>query len=285
MFRKGLFLGCTVLLVSWLIGPTAWSAAPIPAIHVIADGYYLGFDTTPRVVDGRILVPWRWLATFYGFDVEYNAETRVVTTRGNGHTVVLTVGVRQARVDGQAVALDVPPLIADGRLLVPLRFASEALGLAVRWEESTRTAFLTGGKPPAEPVPPLRVSEPWSARRWEVINIESAQEGEVFRSTVPAEAAVLQRLADGWQKAVPGVHPEIRLPAAGFSGTSVRLDLAGEAASVQIAWRCRTTGCGPNSEGYVYISFTHDGQSRTILVHAPELADAVRTFPMERPVQ
>ncbi|MDZ4042371.1 MAG: ABC transporter substrate-binding protein [Eubacteriales bacterium] len=52
-----------------------------------------------------------------------------------------TVGVR---VDGQRLALDVPPVVDGGRTLVPLRAIFEALGAEVSWDEGTRKA--TGKK-------------------------------------------------------------------------------------------------------------------------------------------
>ena len=45
--------------------------------------------------------------------------------------IVLGVGESTATVDGQEVELDVPALIVNGRVLVPLRFVSEALGARV----------------------------------------------------------------------------------------------------------------------------------------------------------
>lgn len=43
-------------------------------------------------------------------------------------------------VDGSPVASDVPPLLIDGRVLVPLRWVAEALDCEVSWDEATWTA-------------------------------------------------------------------------------------------------------------------------------------------------
>jgi|GEM_PF-2845225 len=42
--------------------------------------------------------------------------------------------------DGQKLAMDVPPVIVGGRTLVPLRAIMEALGARVEWDQETRTA-------------------------------------------------------------------------------------------------------------------------------------------------
>lgn len=49
----------------------------------------------------------------------------------------------QVVVDGQALQFDVPPVVENGRVLVPLRFVSEALGATVDWNEATQTATIT----------------------------------------------------------------------------------------------------------------------------------------------
>jgi uncharacterized YkwD family protein len=40
--------------------------------------------------------------------------------------------------------MDVPPTIANGRTLVPVRFISEVLGFNVKWDEQTRAVIITG---------------------------------------------------------------------------------------------------------------------------------------------
>ena len=48
-------------------------------------------------------------------------------------------------VNGQTVTTDVPPQIIDGRVMVPIRFVSEALGATVSWDASQRTVVVSGG--------------------------------------------------------------------------------------------------------------------------------------------
>lgn len=43
-------------------------------------------------------------------------------------------------VNGQKISFDVPPMIADGRTLVPLRAIFEAMGAVVTWDGTTQTA-------------------------------------------------------------------------------------------------------------------------------------------------
>lgn len=48
-------------------------------------------------------------------------------------------------VNGAVVRADVPPVIVDGRTLVPIRVVSESLGAQVSWEATTRVATIVSG--------------------------------------------------------------------------------------------------------------------------------------------
>ena len=45
-------------------------------------------------------------------------------------------------VGGKVVTIDAPPVIVNGRTLVPLRFIAEIIGFEVQWDSETRTVFL-----------------------------------------------------------------------------------------------------------------------------------------------
>ena len=65
--------------------------------------------------------------------------------------IELYVDYSVATVDGKDIPIDaddssVTPIIRDNRTLLPVRFIAENLGMAVAWEESTRTVTLSGDK-------------------------------------------------------------------------------------------------------------------------------------------
>jgi len=51
----------------------------------------------------------------------------------------------KVKVNGQLLALDVEPIIVDGRMMVPLRAIFEALNATVEWREETRTVIAKKG--------------------------------------------------------------------------------------------------------------------------------------------
>jgi len=49
-------------------------------------------------------------------------------------------------VDGNEIQCDVPPQIIDGRTMVPVRFAAQALGATVAWDEAANAVIITSAK-------------------------------------------------------------------------------------------------------------------------------------------
>lgn len=137
-------------------------ASAEPSIHTTLDGRNLTFDQPPVMQEGRVLVPLRGLFESLGADVLYNSATRNIKATAGSRTVELTLGERQAFIDGQQVYLDVAANTISGRTMVPLRFVSEALGAEVAWRPSTKTvAIASTGTPSAgteQPAPEVSTS-------------------------------------------------------------------------------------------------------------------------------
>ncbi|MCX6097088.1 MAG: stalk domain-containing protein, partial [Caldiserica bacterium] len=107
------------------------------------DGQVVTLDTPPVIVSGRTLVPLRAIIEGLGGAITWVPETRSVEVQFNGTTLLLQIGNRTAVVNGEAVTLDVPAAIMNGRTLLPVRFVSEHLGSDVQWEELTKTVTIT----------------------------------------------------------------------------------------------------------------------------------------------
>jgi len=107
------------------------------------DGQTVTLDTPPVIVSGRTLVPLRAIIEGLGGAVTWVPETRSVEVGFNGTTLLLQIGNRTAVVNGEAVTMDVPAAIMNGRTMLPVRFVSEHLGADVQWEELTKTVTIT----------------------------------------------------------------------------------------------------------------------------------------------
>lgn len=112
-------------------------------ISVLYDGKRIGFDQLPVIENGRTLVPLRAIFEKIGAAVEWDGETQTVTATKDDVTVSLTINNTTATKNGQAITLDVPAKIVNGRTLVPVRFVSDCFGVGVDWNGDIQTVILT----------------------------------------------------------------------------------------------------------------------------------------------
>lgn len=142
MFKRksrflAIILACVVVFTAFPI--MAGAANPV---KVVLDGKELIFDASPQIIQGRTMVPFRALAEQIGADVKWDEATKQVTVIKGNSTVKLTIGSKQADLNGAAITLDSEPVIIKERTLVPLRFIGESLGIWVNWNGGTSTVSL-----------------------------------------------------------------------------------------------------------------------------------------------
>jgi hypothetical protein len=124
--------------------PTAPPAASSASeIKVVLNGNLLSFDVSPRMVNGRTLIPMRAIFEALGATVDWNRDTQTVNAVKDGITVSLQIGSYDLVRNGHNFTLDVPAQIIDGRTFVPIRAIAEAFGVDVVWDGSTQTVIIT----------------------------------------------------------------------------------------------------------------------------------------------
>ncbi len=133
-----------VLAAMMLISMASFSASAEDAITVTLDGAAIEFaDQAPTIVEGRTLVPLRAIFEALGASVEWNGETRTVTSAKGDTAIELSIDSTSLYVNGEVKTLDVPAMIINGRTMVPARAIAEAYGVEVAWDGETRTVILT----------------------------------------------------------------------------------------------------------------------------------------------
>lgn len=115
------------------------SAQPIT---VTLDGNKLTFEVEPVLENGRVLVPLRSIFEALGARVDWDEATSTVTAVKGNDTIQLVAGRKTAYRNGNALELDMPAKIVQGRMLVPVRFVSESLNARVDWDDVSRTVVI-----------------------------------------------------------------------------------------------------------------------------------------------
>lgn len=126
---------------------SAASEAAASAIAVQLNGQALSFtDAVPQVKDERTFLPFRAVFEAMGAEVSYDAATNQVSATRGGTTVTMTLGSTEATITADGVSttltMDVAPYAADNRTFVPVRFAAQAFGCAVGWDQDDSTVIL-----------------------------------------------------------------------------------------------------------------------------------------------
>jgi len=109
-------------------------------------------DVARAAMEGNLTVGIRGLDTADWNDATVNLATAVIGRIGDavvGRASVFTIGALSFVRDGVSSAIDAPPVIVEGRTLLPLRFAALAVGVSedsILWDPVRRTVTLIGDR-------------------------------------------------------------------------------------------------------------------------------------------
>ena len=136
-------------LTAVLVAVVAFSAAPgfaeasNPDIQVSVDGKRVVFDVPPKLIQDRTFVPLRAVLEAMGAKVWWDQNLQTGYAEKDGVTIRMPLGSYQIYRNGQVIEMDVPIQMVQNRLLIPLRFASQALGGVVDWRAATSTSSMS----------------------------------------------------------------------------------------------------------------------------------------------
>ena len=102
----------------------------------------------PQIINDRTMVPLRAIFEALGASVEWNQETKTVTSTKGDTTIKLTIDSNTMYVNDNAVTLDSPACVVNDRTLVPVRAISEAYKTKVDWNGDTRTVTISSDNIP-----------------------------------------------------------------------------------------------------------------------------------------
>ena len=100
------------------------------------------FDVAPEILEGSTMVPLRGVVDKFGADVTRDATSNSATVKMGDNTVTVQVDNKKATVNGKEITLTVSPVLKNGRVLIPLRFISQGIGLDVNWDDVTNSIIV-----------------------------------------------------------------------------------------------------------------------------------------------
>jgi len=141
------FLIVVLTVISLLISVTAVAQQEL---KVKIDGEFVEFDVKPIIKNNRALVPARKVFEKLGAEVKWDQKTQTAWIKKEYMSIEITVGKDEIYIHRnfdftgipQKVELDVPAMIINGRLLVPVRVVAEGLGANILWDQDNYTVII-----------------------------------------------------------------------------------------------------------------------------------------------
>ncbi len=144
-----------ILMVTLVWVLTFCFASPSLAAQILVDLEEVKTEVAPQIINQRTMVPVRAIAEMVGCRVEWIADQQQVEIydpASNGLIIEMQIGNKTANYSkfdamlndrvGIEYELDSPPVIINGRTLVPLRFISEAIGYKVDYNVDNGDVYL-----------------------------------------------------------------------------------------------------------------------------------------------
>lgn len=152
-YRKWMLSLLVLMLFLPLWSPGARAAAV--QITIELDGEALVSDVPPYITTSNVtMVPISVISKGLNAGVVWNQMNKTVTITQGETVLKLTSGKKNALVNDASVALDTSVQIKQGRVMVPIRFVSEQLGLQVLWDQVNKHISLFSNTEPPQSVDP-----------------------------------------------------------------------------------------------------------------------------------
>jgi len=106
-------------------------------------------DTAPIILEGRTLLPIRYVAEALGASVGWEATEQKAIIDFKGIHIELWIGKNSAKVNNEYKLIDSnnpdvkPIIVPPGRTMLPIRFIAETLGCQVDWAQATQEVTIT----------------------------------------------------------------------------------------------------------------------------------------------
>lgn len=112
-------------------------------MELIVNGEFVRIDVPPAVINNRAFIPIRALSSL-GLTYSWDSGSLTATVRNKaGDELKMTVDQKTATKNGEPLDIKTPVRSQAGRVLVPTRFVTEALGYRVQYESIRNFIFLT----------------------------------------------------------------------------------------------------------------------------------------------
>jgi len=120
---------------------TAEATFTLGSTTYTVDGVEKNADVAAYAENGRTYLPIRYVADALGVsesNILYDKATSTVTLIKDGLVAQMTIGSNILKINGANIPMDAKAQLKDNRTVLPLRYAAQALGATVSFDEATK---------------------------------------------------------------------------------------------------------------------------------------------------
>lgn len=114
----------------------------VDSVAANISGKSVQLNEAPVIINGRTMVPIRFVSENLGYKIDWEAEEKKVMISLDETVIELFQNNDKAFVNGNEVLIDSPAVNRNGSVLVPLRFIAETLGAEVEWNAADRSVTI-----------------------------------------------------------------------------------------------------------------------------------------------
>lgn len=118
-----------------------WRQKPDAEIKV--NGFTTGNKIYVQVEEGKPIVSVRKISESIGAELSWNPDLRRALVYQGSNIIELQVDSEQAFVNGEPVLLDLPPVIRDGNLTLPLKALADTMDFKANWDQAGQIINIT----------------------------------------------------------------------------------------------------------------------------------------------
>jgi len=114
-------------------------------VNVKVYDQYIDFSSVnqwPLIENGRTMVPLRAVFEVLNCKVRWEESSKSAIVEYGTTKIIIPADSTTAYVNGKAYSLDVPAKIINDRVMIPLRFVSEAIEKTVIWDDLNKTVLI-----------------------------------------------------------------------------------------------------------------------------------------------
>jgi hypothetical protein len=118
---------------------------PSNPVNVKVYDQYIDFSSInqwPFIENGRTMVPLRAVFEVMNCNVRWEQSKSAAVVEYEGTTILIPANSSTAYINGTASTLDVAAMLVNDRIMVPLRFISEAIDKTVIWDDTNKTVLI-----------------------------------------------------------------------------------------------------------------------------------------------